>query len=603
MKVIIDKLIIKKSSIQNKLLSSYLLLIIISLGIFGFLSLSISEYIIKKEISESNLKTLYQVSDKIEIVLDEITSVSDKFYLNSDLCTILTSGSRINLEVDSTEIRRINDMFINYLYAFGWLKCYASVTGFNGKEFHSYAGEKLDMNKIQEEQWYDEVVKKDGRIVWVSDSIINLTPISEERDFFSAVRFLKDPLNGNKIGMLVISVDGQSFQRLYKSALKEYESMIIVDERGTIISSQNKSLIRSNIDEIISRESAFKGSAGYSIGKVNSKDFLITYHTVSRTGWRLIAFTPLDKLLKNITILKIIVISLLLFCILIALGMSYLVSKRLSIDIRTLYNDIKNIEMGNLSVRSKVDSNDEIGELARRFNIMVEKIELLMSRVKYEEKMKQRMEYRFLQAQINPHFLYNTLASIRFMLGTKEPEIVDSVIVALVKLLKRTFSSDSGVIPIYEEIDNIKNYIYIHEVRQSDKLEVKYEIDENILEYKILKFTLQPLVENAIFHGITPLQGKGIIIIRGYKDKDDIVFEVIDNGIGFNNDTDLLQHTDIRNKELKMFSGVGIKNVHDRIVMNFGSGYGLKIGSLPGKGTCVKINIPAFFKEEEMEKS
>ncbi|TXK83976.1 sensor histidine kinase [Paenibacillus sp. N3.4] len=305
------------------------------------------------------------------------------------------------------------------------------------------------------------------------------------------------------------------------------------------------------------------------------------------------SYTPLSQLLENMNQLKIIQKLLFVVLIIFAVFASYIVARKLAVPIRMLYYDISRVEMGDLTVRSKVKGNDEIGSLAAKFNAMVIRIADLMSNVIYEQQKKRDAELVALQSQINPHFLYNTLASIRFMLAKHDPEKVDSVIVALVKLLKMTLTRHDEFITVRQEIDILKQYVYIQQARQGAGLEVFFEVEDSMLNCLTIKLLLQPIVENAIFHGIEPKGSQGVLFIRGEQRGTDVMFEVSDDGIGFANSMHILNTTSALHGK-----GIGLRNVHNRIQLYFGEDYGLEVHSEVGVGTTVRIRMPAIYEEE-----
>lgn len=224
-----------------------------------------------------------------------------------------------------------------------------------------------------------------------------------------------------------------------------------------------------------------------------------------------------------------------------------------------------------------------------------------MEDVKREQQNKRRAEIQTLQSQINPHFLYNTLASIRFMLYKHKQETVDSVIVALVRLLKQSISKEDEWIPVEEELDILKNYLYIQQIRQGDMLEVRYEVEDDILAYRTIKLILQPLVENAIFHGLEPKRGKGTIVIKGYLQDRDILFEVIDDGVGMEQSAVPPFPQERTIGQTTLSHGGGLLNVHERIQLHFGRQYGVTLESAVDAGTKVTLRIPAFYKREDIQ--
>ncbi|MFH5185301.1 sensor histidine kinase [Paenibacillus sp. TAB 01] len=281
---------------------------------------------------------------------------------------------------------------------------------------------------------------------------------------------------------------------------------------------------------------------------------------------------------------------------------SYVIASRFSIPIRRLYVSMKKVEMGDLSERSTIRGSDEVGELAQKFNRMVARIEELRDKVIEEQQLKRRTELQNLQSQINTHFLYNTLASIRSLLLTDTPAKVDSVIVALVKLLRKTLSAESEYIPIAEELDNLRNYVHIQMARQYGELFVEFDIEERIEPYGTLKLLLQPIVENAIFHGIEPKNGPGRIIVKGWMEGDNVRFRIRDDGVGIA----LAEGPDgaktLTEQMLSSAGGMGLRNVQHRMRLHFGDSYGIEVHSLLEGGTAIDLTWPVFIRIEELKR-
>ena len=242
------------------------------------------------------------------------------------------------------------------------------------------------------------------------------------------------------------------------------------------------------------------------------------------------------------------------------------------------------------------DNVDEITELGMSFNIMIGKIkELLDSKIKEQEELK-KAELRALQAQINPHFLYNTLDTIIWMAESKKTDQVVKIVTALSNFFRISLSKGMDWITIGEEVERIRSYLTIQRMRYRDILDFKIEVAEDVAENTILKLILQPLVENALYHGIKNKRQKGMIHVRARrKGEDEVLLEVEDDGIGFTPEklAQLRAELDDDSGDIKLESGFGIGNVNKRIRLYYGKPYGLSIQSEYSTGTCVTLIIPA----------
>lgn len=265
--------------------------------------------------------------------------------------------------------------------------------------------------------------------------------------------------------------------------------------------------------------------------------------------------------------------------------------------VQALQEATQKIGAGDFDTRARVDSGDEIESLAHSFNDMAEKMQALLRKTKEDEQRMRWLDLRLLQEQINPHFLYNTLDTIVWLIeGNQEDEAVEMV-VALSDFFRLVLSKGRELISLREEKEHISSYLGIQAVRYRDILEYEISIDPSLYEYQILKLTLQPLVENALYHGIKYKRAKGMICITGHKEEDTLHLTVRDNGVGMDL-ADLEQlRRDIERPCSETDKGFGLANVNERIHVHFGPEYGMKIWSEKGKGTTVELRIPAMKKD------
>ena len=260
--------------------------------------------------------------------------------------------------------------------------------------------------------------------------------------------------------------------------------------------------------------------------------------------------------------------------------------------IRILSRVTEQVAEGDFSARAQVETQDEVAVLADSVNLMTESLEGLVSKIKEDERKMRKADLRLLQ--INPHFLYNTLDTIVWLIEGNDSDKAVNMVMSLSEFFRLVLSKGKEYITIQEEELHIKSYLEIQQVRYRDILEYEIRIDSELYQYQILKLTLQPLVENSLYHGIKYKRAKGRIIVTGQMDGQQIRFRVEDDGVG-------MEEADLRKLQREIEKpckdtekGFGLANVNERIRMNFGAEYGMKIDSVKGKGTCVEIVIPAL---------
>ncbi|WDH80612.1 sensor histidine kinase [Paenibacillus urinalis] len=287
-----------------------------------------------------------------------------------------------------------------------------------------------------------------------------------------------------------------------------------------------------------------------------------------------------------------------LFAVIISIFLSHVITR----PIKKLIRNIGLVEKGHFEQVEHIRSQDEIGYLSVRFNKMSYELKRLVEKVQQEEIDKAAAEMRALHAQINPHFLYNTLGSVKWIASMQRADKIVEMTEALISMLRYATRSDGTLVSIREELDHISNYITIQNVRYYGSIQMNYEIEADSLDYLMPKMILQPIIENAIFHGFAELEEGGIITIQIQFLGDDIAIKVHDNGAGMDQETieDLLEMN--RTDADDGINGIGVQNVQRRIQLHFGQSYGLQAESILGEGTVFTIMLPAIFNQPETVK-
>ncbi|MCL6558979.1 MAG: sensor histidine kinase [Firmicutes bacterium] len=269
---------------------------------------------------------------------------------------------------------------------------------------------------------------------------------------------------------------------------------------------------------------------------------------------------------------------------------SVFISAKVSRPIKMLEKQMKRVEKGEFDINIEVRGEDEVKQLSRTFNLMVARIRQLMNQIIEEQEAKRKSELKALQAQINPHFLYNTLDSIVWMNENRKYEGVTTMVAALAKFFRISISRGSDIITVQDELEHANSYLIIQKIRYKDKFDFIIEAQPEVLSCKTLKLILQPIIENAIYHGIERIHDKGIIKVTASIKGERVLLQVIDNGYGIK--PEVLEGILKKESRNDVGSGVGLKNVHERIQLYFGEQYGLEIESELDVGTTVNIWLP-----------
>lgn len=331
-------------------------------------------------------------------------------------------------------------------------------------------------------------------------------------------------------------------------------------------------------------------SSGY-VDCDGQKQYYIRYDSATN-GMMMIGLIPENILLHRARDLRNHLFLIGLTACVIAVVVSAYLAKKICSSIRILDSGMEAVRKGNLSTRIDISTGDEIEELAKTFNMMMDRIEALMEEIRQRERKRREMEQEILAAQIEPHFLYNSIDSIQYVAHMHHQEEIENVASSLSELLRSVLSNPNEFITLWEEQDYIENYITIERFKYRSNFSLIWEVEEELWEYPIPKLLLQPIVENALIHGITEKGDEGTIHIKVYILGQEVIIKVVDNGKGMDADTisRLLEETERSDKS--GFRRIGIANVFNRIRLLYGEAYGGKIDSLKGVFTCVELHLP-----------
>jgi two-component system sensor histidine kinase YesM len=442
-----------------------------------------------------------------------------------------------------------------------------------------------------QQSWYKKAVEARGDVV-ISSSHVQNAIQGEYNWVVSLSRQLSDENGKKQLGVLLVDLNYSVINDLCnKIKLGKKGYIFILDPEGNIVYHPQQQLIYSNlkhemIDEVMtSRTNSFTTSEGK-----NSR--MYTINSSQNTGWRIVGVTYVDELVSNKKDIQTYIILWGLGLIVVAVMLSVFLSLRISRPIKQLEASMKEVEKGNFDIQVDIEGSNEIGQLSKRFNRMTGEIKELMVQNVNEQELKRKSEMKALQAQINPHFLYNTLDSIIWMAEGKKSEEVVVMVAALAKLFRLSISKGQEIITIANEIEHIKSYLTIQKMRYKDKLDFEIDVDEQILSNKVIKIILQPLVENSIYHGIKNNTSVGVVRITGKLVNNRVLLQVFDNGIGMTEEQlrNLFQPTE---KSLTG-NGIGVNNVNQRIQLYYGEQYGITYESKLGEGTTANIWLPVL---------
>ena len=345
-------------------------------------------------------------------------------------------------------------------------------------------------------------------------------------------------------------------------------------------------------------------AAGYDDGSreeiFNGTRQTVVTKTVGYTGWKLVGVIKGTGISLNMLKTRLFIVFVILLIIFIVILINSYISFRVTNPIRELEKSVKALEEGNLDADIYMGGSYEVQHLGKSVQDMKFRIKGLMQDIVNEHEEKRKSEFDSLQAQINPHFLYNTLDIIVWQIENEKQSEAVHTVTALARFFRLSLGKGKNIVTVKDEIDHVKNYLMIQHMRFKNKFDYEFDIAEDVLELPSLKLMLQPLVENAIYHGMEFMDGDGLIMVKAWQEENELYLSVADNGLGMTEDKVETILTGKSSSGNGRGSGIGVKNVNERIKLYFGEAYGITIDSEPDEGTTVIIHLPAKDEKESL---
>jgi len=367
----------------------------------------------------------------------------------------------------------------------------------------------------------------------------------------------------------------------------------LVDSSGELIYHPRQQLIYAGLMEEYNQQAAGYGDGCHTVS-FGGRQYQMTIKTVGYTGWKLVGMVPMEGMNMGINQLGLFGLSLLLFSAFLLAFLTFRISAHITDPIRQLEDSIKKLEEGQENVEIAEGGCYEIQHLGHTINSLVSTMRHLMDDIIQQEQQKRRSELDVLQSQINPHFLYNTLDSVIWMTEAGRYEESIQMVTSLARLFRISLSKGHSVIPLRDELEHARHYMTIQQIRFKNRFTAHITADETVEGLYTLKLIVQPLLENAIYHGMSEAEDDGEITVHAYRSGDEVWIDVQDNGLGMRPEVAAGLLDGRRHEPSGKGSGIGVVNVHQRIQLTFGRQYGLTIQSEPDEGTLVRIRIPVL---------
>lgn len=598
------KKIFARLSIRNKITISMIMISTLPIILIGSIASQKILSIIDSQSFVYSKNVLKQYISRIEKMVDEVSNVSVQIMLKPEI-QYFTENAFDDVEyiIRTKAIEQYLHVAINnsaYISSIFLCMNKGTNTIITSNNLGEY--EKDNYKKFMV---YEKGINAGEIINWTGVHENEFKRDSDENNKFvlTLSRALYSDEVSKPYGALVINIPDKNIRDIYDSGMVgKNDSLYIIDPTGLVLFSPDRSNLLQTLDKTyIEKILKSKNKEENFMVNIKGAKKYVSYEYSEKTKWIYITELDINDLLKQSTDIRNISIMVVVISVVVSTLLSLLLAISLTNPIKELINSMRKAEKADFDSLVEIHTQDEIGILASTYNKMIQEIKTLLERVKTESKLKQQSELNTLQAQITPHFIYNFLNTIKSISCVYEDKKVYNLSTGLIELLQTSISKRIVFITVEEELNLVKSYLYLQQIRYEDKFKVVYEIDEEVLKYKTLKMLLQPIAENVLIHGIEIEKGNGIIIIRAYKKNAILYFEVEDNGRGIAKE----QIQSILSNEHKSskgkFSGIGVKNVKDRITLYFGENYTIQYKSKLGYGTRVIISLPTIADESESE--
>ena len=547
-----------------------------------------------KAVQEENEAVLGQVSRSVDSYLRTIMKLSDSLYygvINNAALSEESVTSQITLLYDNNKDSIANIALLSK----------------EGELLEAVPAARLKTGlDVTREEWFGTTLERTDNLHFTTPHVQYIFDNNENQyrwvvTLTRAVEITHG--TSTEQGILLIDIRYSSIQQILENiTLGNQGYLYLISSGGQLIYHPKMQLIETG-----QAAENIAAAIGYRDGSYREKyagemrD--ISVKSVGYTGWKLLSVTPEKGLPLSNLKMRLFVVFVVASFLLVLVLINAFISSRITNPIQQLEKMVNAIEAGELDQEVDIGGSYEIQHLGRSIGDMAHRIKELMEDIVAEHESKRKSEFDTLQSQINPHFLYNTLDIIVWMIENEQKQEAVKVVTALARFFRISLSKGKSIIPVKDELEHVRNYLMIQQRRFKNKFTYEIEADKEVLNLASLKLMLQPLVENAIYHGMEFMDGDGEIHVKAWKEEEDLWLEIQDNGLGMTQERVKNLLSEKTHVSSKRGSGIGVKNVNERIRLYFGDDYGLVIESEPDEGTIIKIHLPAveYFAMKEKE--
>jgi two-component system sensor histidine kinase YesM len=582
-------------SIRSKLLFSFVAVILLPLFTLGVLGPYLSARTLEKEATSHLWQLIRQVTRNIELAVRNTESLISVVDANPDVQAFLGFEGPprpFSERSRTTALQLLASIADAHPEIAGIL-----VVGADNRPLGN-GMQPITRDPLTEESWYRQAAAEPGTVQLLPRPFGRNLRSSREYsadEVVSIVKAVVEPRTGRVQGVVLIDLRLEVMKTIFADLTVGKGGFLFIQELGgAIVYTPANPVVYRVRDEWLETPRAI------SVRRIRGADYQIVSQWSEYTQWKTVGVFPLNEIMAQVSSSRYYSLIIAGITVLVALAVSIFLTSGIARPVIELRALMKEAEEGNLAVRFEGRQEDEIGYLGKSFNTMIEEVQKLLDMVYHEQQSKREAELKILQEQIKPHFLYNTLDTIQWMAQEHGAGDIVQVVGALTSLFRIGLSRGKEMIRLAQELEHVRSYLIIQKARYEDKFDFSLASDDDVLSLMVLKLSLQPLVENAIYHGIKERRGRGWIRVEARRQDGMLVMRVSDDGVGMSpakleEVRALLAATHPHGVGL---AGYGIHNVHERIQLSFGNRYGLRFESAPGRGTTVEVLHPLLSPEE-----
>lgn len=565
----------------QKLILIVIFFLIFPVLILGYVLFSTTLPLAQKESREMLEKVAHQLNENIEYRIIGYQNTLMQISLDPGITTTLTQQYQ-SLQDEVTGLQQINSVVsrIRSYFPMKKIQFYK-----NNSSLHEDGGTVLDLQKAALQSWYPAMVDKEQQFYWHyewkgddAESSLHLS------------KWLVDYLTNERFGIINVEVTNRAlFDQLSNPLELKKGWFIVADEKGRVLTDFMPNQSGNNIKALPYLHKVVDTNQGWYSTKINGKQSMVVYAT-NRLGWKIVTIVSQEELWQKLQLVKNAAITVSILFVVLTVSVLTSFGLRISNRLNSLIRSMKRVRRGDMGLTVKVYGNDELADVEEEFNKMSIRLERLLREISEARISAETEKLKLLQAQINPHFLYNTLALVKSMAMDVGSTEISGTVDALAKFFRLALNRGIDILPFRDELEHVRAYLAIHESRFPGRLTTIFDVGEEALSCDIIKITLQPIIENAVLHAFVHTGGRGCLHVHARLHNDMLSITIADNGCGMTSEQiqEILENTNGAKDRV----GFGLYNVNERLRRHYGESYNMTIQSAPEEGTSIQLQIP-----------